>query len=171
GHGRTVDFKNTVIVMTSNIGSQLILAESAALMGDKATAEAVYERIKGLVWQEVKQEFRPEFLNRIDEVVVFHGLDAANIAAIARIQLGILERRLEKMEIALVVSDAALAKLATAGFDPLFGARPLKRAIQQQLENPLSKMLLEGKFGAKDTVKVNFGDRGFTFETDERLAA
>ncbi len=171
GQGRTVDFKNTVIVMTSNIGSQLILAESAALTGDAATADAVYERIKGLVWQEVKQEFRPEFLNRIDEVVVFHGLDAANIAAIARIQLAILERRLAKMEIALVVSEAALTKLATAGFDPLFGARPLKRAIQKQLENPLSKMILEGKFGAKDTVRVDFGDRGFSFDTDERLAA
>ncbi len=171
GQGRTVDFKNTVIVMTSNIGSQLILAESAALTGDATVAEAVYERIKGLVWQEVKQEFRPEFLNRIDEVVVFHGLDAANIAAIARIQLGILERRLEKMEIGLVVSEAALTKLATAGFDPLFGARPLKRAIQQQLENPLSRMLLEGKFGAKDTVRVGFGDRGFTFDTDQRVAA
>ncbi len=171
GQGRTVDFKNTVIVMTSNIGSQLILAESAALTGDPTTAEAVYERIKGLVWQEVKQEFRPEFLNRIDEVVVFHGLDAGNIAAIARIQLGILERRLEKMEIGLVVSEAALTKLATVGFDPLFGARPLKRAIQQQLENPLSKMILEGKFGAKDTVRVEFNDRGFSFNADERLAA
>ena len=171
GQGRTVDFKNTVIVMTSNIGSQLILAESAALTGDPITAEAVYERIKGLVWQEVKQEFRPEFLNRIDEIVVFHGLDAANIAAIARIQLVILERRLEKMEIRLIVSEPALTKLAIAGFDPLFGARPLKRAIQQQLENPLSRMILESKFGAKDTVRVDFGEGGFSFTTDERVVA
>ena len=102
---------------------------------------------------------------------MFHGLDAANIAAIARIQLAILERRLEKMEIRLVVSEAALTKLATAGFDPLFGARPLKRAIQQQLENPLSKMLLEVKFGAKDTVRVDYTAQGFSFDTDERLAA
>ncbi len=172
GQGRTVDFKNTVIVMTSNIGSQLILAESGALSADAANADAVYERIKGLVWQEVKTAFRPEFLNRIDEVVVFHGLDQANIAAIAKIQLVGLRQRLEKMEIVFDVSDAALAKLATAGFDPLFGARPLKRAIQQQIENPLSKMILEGKFGPKDTVHVDFGERaGFSFEPAQKLAA
>ncbi len=100
GQGRTVDFKNTVIVMTSNIGSQLILAESGGLAtADKAAQDAVYERIKGLVWQEVKQEFRPEFLNRIDEVVVFHGLDQANIASIAKIQLRGLTDRLAKLEI------------------------------------------------------------------------
>ena len=172
GQGRTVDFKNTVIVMTSNIGSQLILAESGGLSADPTTAAAVYERIKGLVWQEVKQEFRPEFLNRIDEVVVFHGLDQANIASIAKIQLTGLEKRLAKLEIGIDVSDAALTKLATAGFDPLFGARPLKRAIQQQIENPLSRMLLEGKFGPKDKVHVDFGDRGFTFDAGHvRLAA
>ena len=172
GQGRTVDFKNTVIVMTSNIGSQLILAESGGLSGvDKAASDAVYERIKGLVWQEVKQEFRPEFLNRIDEVVVFHGLDQANIASIARIQLSGLEKRLAKLEIAVDVSDAALARLATAGFDPLFGARPLKRAIQQQIENPLSRMLLEGRFGPKDTVHVDFGAGGFSFAPAVPLAA
>ena len=176
GQGRTVDFKNTVIVMTSNIGSQLILSESAGLpAGDdaaaKTVADAVHERIKGLVWQEVKQEFRPEFLNRIDEVVVFHGLDQANIASIARIQLAGLEARLGKLEIRLDVSQAALTKLATAGFDPQFGARPLKRAIQQQIENPLSRMLLEGRFGAKDTVHVDFGERGFSFDPEVPLAA
>jgi len=172
GQGRTVDFKNTVIVMTSNIGSQLILAESGGLAtADKAAAEAVYERIKGLVWQEVKQEFRPEFLNRIDEVVVFHGLDAANIASIARIQMKGLEARLAKLEMHLDVSEAALSKLATAGFDPVFGARPLKRAIQQQVENPLSKMILEGKFGPKDTIRVDFGERGFAFSADHAMAA
>ncbi len=160
GQGRTVDFKNTVIVMTSNIGSQLILAESAGLSADHANADAIYERIQGLVWQEVKQEFRPEFLNRIDEVVVFHGLDQGNIATIAKIQLKYLEDRLEKLEMHLDVSEAALTKLATAGFDPLFGARPLKRAIQQQIENPLSKLILEGKFGPKETIRVGLkGDR------------
>ena len=171
GQGRTVDFKNTVIVMTSNIGSQLILAESGGLSADPTTAAAVYERIKGLVWQEVKQEFRPEFLNRIDEVVVFHGLDQANIASIARIQLIGLEKRLAKLEIAVDVSEAALARLATAGFDPLFGARPLKRAIQQQIENPLSRMLLEGRFGPKDTIHVDFGAGGFSFTSPVPLAA
>jgi ATP-dependent Clp protease ATP-binding subunit ClpB len=173
GQGRTVDFKNTVIVMTSNIGSQLILAESAGLSGsDKTASDAVYERIKGLVWQEVKQECRPEFLNRIDEVVVFHGLDQANIASIAKIQLRGLEARLAKLEIGFDITDAALAKLATAGFDPLFGARPLKRAIQQQIENPLSKLILEGTFGAKDHVHVEYGERsGFTFNPEHALAA
>jgi len=172
GQGRTVDFKNTVIVMTSNIGSQLILAESAGLSGvDQVASDAVYERIKGLVWQEVKQEFRPEFLNRIDEVVVFHGLDQAAIASIARIQLNGLESRLAKMDIRLDVTEAALTKLATAGFDPLFGARPLKRAIQQQIENPLSKLILEGKFGPKDAVHVDFTERGFSFNPDHALAA
>ena len=163
GQGRTVDFKNTVIVMTSNIGSQLILAESATMGADSASADAIYERIKGLVWQEVKQEFRPEFLNRIDEVVVFHGLDQKNIAAIAKIQLKHLEARLAKMDMRLAVSDAALDKLATAGFDPLFGARPLKRAIQQQIENPLSKMILEGKFAPKDLIAVDYADGRFSF--------
>ena len=163
GQGRTVDFKNTVIVMTSNIGSQLILAESATMGADSASADAIYERIKGLVWQEVKQEFRPEFLNRIDEVVVFHGLDQKNIAAIAKIQLKNLEARLAKMDMRLAVSDAALDKLATAGFDPLFGARPLKRAIQQQIENPLSKMILEGKFAPKDLIAVDYADGRFSF--------
>ncbi len=173
GQGRTVDFKNTVIVMTSNIGSQLILAESGGLAtADKAAQDAVYERIKGLVWQEVKQEFRPEFLNRIDEVVVFHGLDQANIAGIAKIQLRGLQARLAKLEMGLDVSDAALNKLATAGFDPLFGARPLKRAIQQQIENPLSKLILEGRFGPKDTIHVDFAERGgFTFGAPQALAA
>ena len=162
GQGRTVDFKNTVIVMTSNIGSQLILAEGAAENGENAAA--VYERIKGLVWQEVKQQFRPEFLNRIDEVVVFHALDQTNIAAIARVQLESVKARLHKLEIGLEVSDAALHRLALVGFDPLFGARPLKRAIQQQIENPLARMILEGKFGPKSIIKVGDAKDHFTFD-------
>lgn len=162
GQGRTVDFKNTVIVMTSNIGSQMILAESVPV--DNESSDAVYERIKGLVWQEVKQHFRPEFLNRIDEVVVFHGLDQSNIEAIAEIQLKNLEVRLEKMEMHLQVTPAALARLAHAGFDPLFGARPLKRAIQQQIENPVAKLILEGKFVPKDVIPVDFSHGHFSFE-------
>jgi len=162
GQGRTVDFKNTVIVMTSNIGSQMILAESVPV--DNESSDAVYERIKGLVWQEVKQHFRPEFLNRIDEVVVFHGLDQSNIQAIAQIQLKNLEERLEKMEMHLQVTPAALARLAHAGFDPLFGARPLKRAIQQQIENPVAKLILEGKFAPKDVIPVDFSHGHFSFE-------
>ena len=162
GQGRTVDFKNTVVVMTSNIGSPLILAEGAAV--DNESAQAVYERIKGLVWQEVKQHFRPEFLNRIDEVVVFHALDQRNIASIARIQLHNLDERLAKMDMKLNVSEAALERLATAGFDPLFGARPLKRAIQQQIENPLSRQILEGKFGPNDLIEVGLDGNNFSFK-------
>ena len=104
---------------------------------------------------EVKTHFRPEFVNRIDEIVVFHALDQKHIAGIARIQLKYLEKRMARLDMALEVSDAALASIAEAGFDPVFGARPLKRAIQERIENPLAKQILEGKFGAKDTVKVD----------------
>lgn len=145
GQGRTVDFKNTVVVMTSNLGSQMI----QQLSGDD------YQVIKLAVMGEVKSYFRPEFINRIDEVVVFHALDEKNIKAIARIQLGYLESRLAAMDMKLEITDAALAEIATAGFDPTYGARPLKRAIQSQLENPLAKQLLEGRFAAKDTIKIH----------------
>ena len=145
GQGRTVDFKNAVIAMTSNIGSQLI---------QKMTG-ADYLDIKEAVWDELKNHFRPEFLNRIDETVVFHSLDAKHIAKIADIQLKVLSDRLKRMDLGMDVSAAALEELAKVGFDPVFGARPLKRAIQQRIENPLSKMLLEGKFGPHDTIQVN----------------
>ena len=144
GQGRTVDFKNTVIVMTSNIGSQLI----QSMVGQDS------EDIKDAVMGELKNHFRPEFLNRIDETVVFHALGAAHIAAIAKIQLQVLMARLARMELTLQVSDAAVAELAKVGFDPVYGARPLKRAIQQRIENPLSKLLLEGKFSPKATIAV-----------------
>lgn len=145
GQGRTVDFKNTVIVMTSNIGSPIIQS-----MVGKPT-----EEIKDAVTDELKNYFRPEFLNRIDEVVVFHALDAKNIESIARIQLKVLLARLQKMDLTLDVSEAAIAELAKVGFDPVFGARPLKRAIQQRIENPLSKLLLEGRFPPKSTIPVD----------------
>ncbi len=145
GQGRTVDFKNTVIVMTSNLGSQMI----QQMQGDD------YQVVKLAVMGEVKTYFRPEFINRIDEVVVFHALDEKNIKSIARIQLQYLEKRLAAMEMKLDVSEAALAEIANAGFDPVYGARPLKRAIQAQLENPLAKHILEGQFAAKDTIKVD----------------
>ena len=144
GQGRTVDFKNTIIVMTSNIGSQMI----QAMVGQD------YEDVKDAVTGELKNHFRPEFLNRIDETVVFHSLDATHIANIAKIQLQVLMARLAKMDLGFVVSDAAVAELAKVGFDPVFGARPLKRAIQQRIENTLSKLLLEGKFAPKDTINV-----------------
>ncbi|MBG6076242.1 ATP-dependent chaperone ClpB [Polaromonas sp. CG_9.11] len=145
GQGRTVDFKNTVIVMTSNIGSPII----QSMVGKP------YEEVKDAVTDELKNYFRPEFLNRIDETVVFHSLDAKNIESIARIQLKVLLERLAKMELTLEVSEAAIAELAKVGFDPVFGARPLKRAIQQRIENPLSKLLLEGRFPPKSTIPVD----------------
>ena len=122
-----------------------------------------YGVIKLAVMGEVKSHFRPEFVNRIDEIVVFHSLGEAQIAAIAKIQLLRLEKRLTAMEIGLKVSDEALAEIAKAGFDPVYGARPLKRAIQQEIENPLSKALLEGKFAAKDTIKVGLKNGVITF--------
>ncbi len=145
GQGRTVDFKNTVIVMTSNIGSHLI----QSMVGQD------YEDVKEAVTGELKNHFRPEFLNRIDETVVFHSLDASHITEIAGIQIQVLQQRLAKMDLTLEVSPAALAELAKVGFDPVFGARPLKRAIQQRIENPLSKLLLEGKFMPKDVIPVD----------------
>ena len=144
GQGRTVDFKNTVIVMTSNLGSHMI----QSMDGDDPAL------VKLAVMGEVRNHFRPEFINRIDEIVVFHALDQNNIGAIARIQLRQLELRLEKMDMALTVSDEALRMIAQAGFDSVYGARPLKRAVQQQIENPLSKMILSGAFGVGDTIAL-----------------
>ncbi len=158
GQGRTVDFKNTVIVMTSNIGSHMI----QSMVGQDS------EDIKEAVTGELKNHFRPEFLNRIDETVVFHALDASHIAKIAAIQIQVLQARLAKMDLTLEVSPAALAELAKVGFDPVYGARPLKRAIQQRIENPLSKLLLEGKFAPKDVIPVDVdpirAPGQFTFE-------
>ncbi|MCK9983755.1 MAG: ATP-dependent Clp protease ATP-binding subunit ClpB [Azoarcus sp.] len=153
GQGRTVDFKNTVIVMTSNLGSQMIQQMS----GDD------YQVIKLAVMAEVKTFFRPEFVNRIDEVVVFHALDERHIASIARIQLQYLEKRLARLDMELEVTDGALEELATVGFDPVFGARPLKRAIQEQIENPLARAILEGQFAAKDKILVGTEGGRITF--------
>src|SRR5438445_1090560 len=153
GHGRTVNFRNTVIIMTSNIGSQMIQQMS----GED------YGMIKLAVMAEVKTTFRPEFVNRIDEIVVFHALSEKDIEAIAKIQLKALEARLAKLEIRIDVTPAALAEVAKVGFDPVFGARPLKRAIQQEIENPLAKEILAGKFAAGDTIKVAVSGREITF--------
>jgi ATP-dependent Clp protease ATP-binding subunit ClpB len=155
GQGRTVDFKNTVIVMTSNLGSMKIQQ-----LTDEGADPAV---VKIAVMAEVKNSFRPEFVNRIDEIVVFHPLSERQIADIARIQLKSLEARLAKLEIRLDVKDAALAAVASAGFDPVYGARPLKRAIQQQIENPLAKEILSGHYGAGDTITVGATGGEITF--------
>jgi ATP-dependent Clp protease ATP-binding subunit ClpB len=154
GQGRTVDFKNTVIVMTSNLGSHRIQA-----MESSDPAE-----VKAEVMDEVRSHFRPEFINRIDEIVVFHALDEKNIGAIAKIQLKILEQRLAKMDMGLEISEDGLQKIAEAGFDPVYGARPLKRAIQQLIENPLSKLILEGKFGPKDIIHINVNNGEIVFK-------
>jgi len=154
GQGRTVDFRNTVIIMTSNLGSQHIQSMSGQ----------PYDVVKEVIWTELKQSFRPEFLNRIDEVVVFHALDAKHIESIVRIQLQRLADRLAQREMRLEVSDAAVAQLARVGFDPVFGARPLKRAIQQQIENPVARLVLDGTFGEKDVVPVDWHDDQFVFE-------
>jgi ATP-dependent Clp protease ATP-binding subunit ClpB len=153
GQGRTVNFKNTVIVMTSNLGSQMI----------QQMAGEDYQVVKQAVMNEVKNYFRPEFINRIDEVVVFHALDEKQIKFIARIQLRYLEERLAAMDMKLAVSDGVLAELAKIGFDPVFGARPLKRAIQSMLENPLAREILEGHFGPNDTIVVDVSGGQFTF--------
>ena len=154
GQGRTVDFRNTVIVMTSNLGSHKI----QSMAGDDP------EVMKIAVMAEVKTHFRPEFVNRIDEIVVFHALDEANIKSIAKIQLKRLEDRVKKMDMEISVTDAALTEIARAGFDPVYGARPLKRAIQSSIENALSKKILAGEFGPKDTIVADVRGGGFVFE-------
>jgi ATP-dependent Clp protease ATP-binding subunit ClpB len=145
GHGRTVNFRNTVIVMTSNLGSQRI---------QDMAGEANYERMKSAVMEVVAQHFRPEFINRVDDVVVFHPLGRAEIRRIVDIQLGRLRDRLAERDLLLTISDGAMDRLAEAGFDPVYGARPLKRAIQQQVENPLAQQILAGKFVPGDTIDV-----------------
>ena len=154
GHGRTVDFRNTVVVMTSNLGSQLI---------QEMAQENDYERMKAAVLEVVGQHFRPEFINRVDESVVFHPLDRAQIRAITVIQIDYLRKRLADREMGLEVTDAALDRLGEAGFDPVYGARPLKRAIQQQLENPLAQQILSGRFAIGDRIRVDAARDGLTF--------
>ena len=154
GHGRTVDLRNTVIVMTSNLGSQRI----------QSLADEGYEAMKGAVMEVVSQHFRPEFINRVDEMVVFHPLDREQIREIAGIQLDRLRQRLEGHGFGLVVSDAALDRLGEAGFDPVYGARPLKRAIQNEIENPLAQKILSGGYASGDTIQVDVADGRFVFD-------
>jgi ATP-dependent Clp protease ATP-binding subunit ClpB len=153
GHGRTVDFRNTVVVMTSNLGSQRI----------QALAGEGYDAMKEAVLEVVGQHFRPEFINRVDEMVVFHPLEREQIRQIAVIQLGFLRRRLESHGYGLAVSDAALDLLGEAGFDPVYGARPLKRAIQHQIENPLAQKILAGQFAGGDTIQLDVENGRFVF--------
>ena len=161
GQGRTVDFKNTVLVMTSNLGSQMI----------QSMAGSDYQVVKLAVMGEVKTHFRPEFVNRIDEIVVFHALGEEHIKSIAKIQLNVLKSRLAKLDYALDVSEAALTEIAKVGFDPVYGARPLKRAIQSEIENPLAKSILEGRFAPKDTIAVDHRGGKMVFETKKTVRA
>ena len=156
GQGRTVDFRNTVIVMTSNLGSQRI---------QELAGEHNYDEMKASVMEIVSQHFRPEFINRVDHVVVFHTLTQEHIRAIVDIQLGYLHKRLAERDMIIELSDAARERLAQAGFDPVYGARPLKRAIQQQIENPLAQEILQGKFAPGDTITVGVDDDHLAFQS------
>ncbi|RUQ32901.1 MAG: ATP-dependent chaperone ClpB [Candidatus Competibacteraceae bacterium] len=158
GQGRTVDFRNTVVVMTSNLGSQMI---------QEMAAQNNYPLMKSMVMTQVADHFRPEFINRIDEVVVFHPLGREQIRAIAEIQIGFLRQRLADRQMGLAVSAAALDQLGDAGFDPVYGARPLKRAIQQALENPLARRILASEFSPGDTIAVDAGEDGLTFRKND----
>ncbi len=161
GHGRTVDFRNTVVIMTSNLGSSVIQELAGAASWHRR--EDAYREMKDKVMELVTQQFRPEFVNRIDEVVVFHPLDRSHIRAITEIQVGRLRQRLAEFDIGLELSEEAFERLGSAGFDPVYGARPLKRAIQQQVENPLSKALLAGEFATHDTVRVETANNALAF--------
>ena len=162
GHGRTVDFRNTVIVMTSNLGSDAI---------QSMTSDREYERMKEAVMQVVSSHFRPEFINRIDDVVVFHALEQTQIRAIAEVQIAALAARLGEQDMTLEIAAAALDKLGEAGFDPVYGARPLKRAIQNLLETPLAEAILQGRYQAGDTVHVDCGDAGLVLSGARANAA
>jgi ATP-dependent Clp protease ATP-binding subunit ClpB len=162
GQGRTVDFRNTVIVMTSNLGSQMI---------QEMAGEEKYDAMKSAVMEVVGQHFRPEFINRVDDVVVFHPLGREQIRSIAGLQVDILRSRLRERDIHLELSDAALDHLGKAGFDPVYGARPLKRAIQNQLENPLAQEILAGRFGPGDLIRVDEDQDRLVFTSAENKAS
>jgi len=163
GHGRTVDFKNTVIIMTSNLGSNVIQDLAADSSSDDA-----YERMKDAVMEIVGQHFRPEFINRIDETVVFHPLDKEQIASIAEVQLEYLAERLRDRDMDITFKPEAISTIAEVGFDPVYGARPLRRAIQTQIENPLAQAMLAGEFSTGDTIIVDIDSKGFVFTTAQQ---
>ena len=168
--GRRVDFKNTVIIMTSNVGARLITEQHRLGFGDgsaEAETAANRQRIRDNVMGELKKAFRPEFLNRVDDIIVFQQLTQEDIREIARRMLRSLAKRLADMEMRVEVADAAVAAIAKEGFDPVYGARPLRRAIQSKIEDALSEKLLEGKFQAGDTLLVDYAHGAFTFGKKE----
>jgi ATP-dependent Clp protease ATP-binding subunit ClpB len=162
GQGRTVDFRNTVIIMTSNLGSQVI---------QELAGEGNYQRMKSAVMESVQQHFRPEFINRVDDIVVFHPLGTAQIRAIIEIQLDYLRRRLLERNMQLELDEEALDLIGASGFDPVYGARPLKRAIQQQIENPLAQRILRNELMPGDTVRVSVRGAELVFEKKRPLRA
>jgi len=162
GQGRTVDFKNTIVVMTSNIGSHRILQYKGSFIGE------VFDRMKSAVLDELRQHFRPEFLNRVDDIIVFHALSEEHLKAIVDIQLEHLRRRLEERHVTLELTDAAKAHLVRVGFDPAYGARPLKRAIQREVETALGRQLLEGKIRDGQRVLVDYDERKQTLVFSSR---
>ncbi|MCL6613133.1 MAG: AAA family ATPase, partial [Firmicutes bacterium] len=159
GHGRTVDFKNTIVIMTSNIGSQRILEHRGAFAGES------YERMKAAVLDEMRRHFRPEFLNRVDEIIVFHSLSEEHLKQIVEIQLERVRRRLAERHITLELTEAAKSYLVDLGYDPSYGARPLRRAIQREVETPLGRLILEGKVKDGDRVVADRGSAGLEFRT------
>jgi ATP-dependent Clp protease ATP-binding subunit ClpB len=150
GQGRTVDFKNTIVIMTSNIGSQRILLFKDTRIGE------VYDRMKDAVLDELRKNFRPEFLNRVDEIIVFHALTEAELTKIIEIQLGNLRARLAERKISIALTDEAKKQVVARGFDPAYGARPLKRTLQKEIETPLARMLLAGEVRDGSAVTVDF---------------
>ncbi|HIZ20266.1 MAG TPA: ATP-dependent Clp protease ATP-binding subunit, partial [Firmicutes bacterium] len=176
GQGRRVDFKNAIIIMTSNVGARLITEKHGLGFGDagkdKAADEAAEQkRIRDNVLGELKKTFRPEFLNRVDDIIVFKQLTEPDIREIARRMLKSLDKRLEDMDMQITVTDAAVAEIAKVGFDPVYGARPLRRAIQSKIEDALAEKLLEGGFKAGDTIRVDAVDGEFTFEKADAAQA
>ena len=162
GHGRTVDFRNTIVVMTCNIGSAAIQRLSEQ--------QAIDIEIEACVREELKQHFRPEFLNRVDETIIFHRLSQEDLARIVEIQVRHLQARLAERRIAIELTDAAKAQLARDGYDPVYGARPLKRLIQREIANPLARRLLSGDYSDGDRIEINTNGEVFTFSKLEPAA-
>jgi ATP-dependent Clp protease ATP-binding subunit ClpC len=167
GHGRTVDFKNTVIIMTSNAGVELIKRESAmgfSTKKDQAKAQRTnYEEMKEKVMIEVKKTFRPEFLNRLDEIIVFHELNEEQLRQVVDLLAKDLQKRLAERKLSVEITEKAKSWLANEGYDPVYGARPLRRALEKYVENPLAVKVLGGEFKEGDTIVVDSGDDGLTF--------
>jgi len=169
GHGRTVDFRNTVIVMTSNLGSDLIKEMSGAgFNADQSASGSVdhHKKMQAAVMQVVERNFRPEFINRIDDIIVFHSLSRKHVRDIARNQIHYLQERLADRGLVLDINQLALDQIAKIGFDPVYGARPLRRAIQCEIENPLAKKILSGHFASGEAIQVSWGKAAFEFTSD-----